>query len=75
MIEALSKISGHFQILFLVLANGNRFPLVQENIGCHQDGVGKQACIDIVGLRTDLVLEGGAAFQFPNIGVHVQKQV
>ena len=59
-------------MLALVLAHGHTVGAVEEDIGGHQGGVSKQACVHIVGMGSGLVLELGHAAQFAVHGVAVQ---
>lgn len=62
-------------MLFLVFANGYFYASVQQDVGRHQHRVGKQSCVDVVGLSTCFVFERGYTLQFAQVGVHVQEQV
>ncbi len=58
-IKAYYKISGHFQMLLLIFSNRHHVCFVDDDVGCHQSGIGKQACINIVWLTSDLVFKRG----------------
>ena len=56
-------------MLGLILPHGYEVGVVDQNVGSHQDGVGKQTAVDIVGVLGALVLELGHAGQLTKLGV------
>ena len=50
-------------MLLLVDAHGDHVGLVEQNVGGHQDGVGEEARVDVVGVLLGLILELGHAGQ------------
>ena len=74
-VETLGEGAGHLEVLLLVLAHGHARGLVDEYVGGHERGVGKQAGVDVVGVLAHLVLEGGDALQLAEVGVHVEEEV
>ena len=59
-------------MLFLVLAHGDEVGLVEENVRCHEGGVGEQAAVDVVLMLGGLVLELGHAAELTEHGVAVE---
>ena len=62
MIEAAGQVAGDLDVLYLVLAHGHDVGVVDEDVGRHEDGIGKQSGVgpNAPGL---LVLVGDAALQ------------
>ena len=56
-------------MLGLVLAHGDEVGVIDQNVGCHQDGVGEQAAVDVIGVFGALILELGHAGQLTELGV------
>ena len=54
------------------MTNRNQIRLIQQDICCHQCGIGKQATVDIFGVLGGLVLKLGHTAQFPKHGIAVQ---
>ena len=48
MIETLSHIAGHFDVLLLILTHGHDIGVVEQDVGRHQDGVRKQPVVNRV---------------------------
>ena len=59
-------------MLFLVRADRDEAGLVQQDVRGHQDRIGKQAGVDVVGVLGGLVLELGHPVQFAHVGETVQ---
>ena len=59
-------------MLLLILAHGHEVGLVEQDIGGHEGGVGKEAGIDIVGVLGGFVLKLGHAGELAEHGVAVQ---
>ncbi len=59
----------------LVFAYGYVLGTVDQDVGSHEYGVGEQSGVDVVRLESDLFFEGGASFQFTQVGDHVEVQV
>ena len=55
--EALGNVARQLQMLFLVNANGHKVRLIQKDIRRHQNGVGKQAAVDILGVLGAFLFE------------------
>ena len=65
-------VPGDLQVLALVLSHRDKIGLVQQNVGSHKGGVGKQPGVDVVGIPGRLILELGHPAQFPKLGVAVK---
>ena len=61
--------------MLLVFSDGHFDGAVNENVGGHECGVGQEAGVDVVGLHADFLFEGGDAFEFAEVGVHVEVEV
>ena len=70
-VESLCEVAGFFQILFLVFSYRDVIRLVDQDVGCHQSRVGEETSVDVVRLLAHFLFEGGDAFEFANICVHV----
>ena len=68
-VEAAGDVAGDLQMLGLVLAHGDEVGVIDQNVGCHQDGVGEQAAVDVIGVFGALILELGHAGQLTELGV------
>ena len=66
MIESLDQVSGEFQMLLLVLTDGNRVGPEQENVGGHQHRIRIQTEVRSRPIR--LVFELSHAIQLPGTG-------
>lgn len=61
-IDFSDEVAGHFEVLFLVFADGDDVGIVEEDVGSHQGGVGEEGVVggDSFG---DFVFVGMAAFE------------
>ena len=48
---------------------------MHEDIRCHETGIGEQTGVNVIGLLAHFLLEGGDAFEFAEVGVHIEVQV
>ena len=62
-------------MLFLIDADRYQIGLVQQDVACHQHGIGKQARIDVVGVLLGFVFELGHAAQLAELGIAGQHPV
>ena len=70
--KPLGDVPGDLHVLALVLPHRDQVGLVEENVGGHEGGVGKQAGVDVVGVGGRLVLELGHAAELAEHGVAVE---
>ena len=68
-IEALRHVAGKLQMLCLVGPHRHIVRLIQQNIRCHQRGIGEQTRVDVIRVFGGLVFELGHAGQFPEQGI------
>ena len=65
---AMSRVSS---TLLLVVADGDEVRLIEEDVRRHEDGIGKQAGVDVVRVFSRLILKLRHAGQLPEHGVAV----
>ena len=68
-VEAACDVAGNFQMLGLILPHGHEVGIVDEDVRCHQHGVGEQTAVDVVGVLGALILELGHARQLTKLRV------
>ena len=56
-------------MLGLILPHGHEVGIVDEDVRCHQHGVGEQTAVDVVGVLGTLILELGHARQLTKLRV------
>ncbi len=59
-------------MLLLILAHGDEVRLVEQDIGRHQRGIGKEAAVDVLGVFRAFVLELGHAAQLTEHRIAVE---
>ena len=67
-VETLCQVAGDFQMLFLVVADGDEVGLIQEDVRCHEGRIGQQTGRNGVALFRCLVLILSHSFQFTDVG-------
>ena len=58
-------------MLLLVSTDGNKMSSVEQNIRCHQRGIGKKPAVDIFGILGAFIFKLRHAAQFAEHGVAV----
>ena len=59
-------------MLLLVCTHGHQISLIQQDVRCHQNGIGKQAGGDVVSVLLGLLLELGHAGELAELGIAAQ---
>ena len=71
-VESLSNVAGDFQVLLLVLTNGNQVGIIEQDVCCLEDGIGEKPVLGGQALL-DLVLIAHAFLQ-PTHRRHAREQ-
>ena len=56
-VKAICHVTGQLYMLLLVLAHGHIVRTVEQNVRCHQAGIGKQTAIDIFSIFRAFILK------------------